>query len=101
MFLPFSLCDFAVSLLVDFCFLMSVKAIYFSSFLCIPCSCSETKKKKKKAANVSLFWVSLGAGNEGLSNGNSYFILSIIYGGTGFRKGHCANMGDACHKHPP
>lgn len=40
-------------------------------------------------------------GNEGLSNGDSYFILSIIYGETRFRKGHCANMGDACHKHPP
>lgn len=58
-------------------------------------------KKKKKAANVSLCWVSQGAGNEGLSNGDSYFILSIIYGETRFRMGHCANMRDACHKHPP
>lgn len=47
------------------------------------------KKTKKKTEKVSLCCVSLGVGNEGLSNGNSYFILSIIYGETRFRKGHC------------
>lgn len=87
-----SLCDFALSFLVDFFFVIhcACETIHFGSFPCIACSCSGNgKKKKKKAAKVSLCCVSLGVGNEGLSNGNSYFILSIIYGETRFRKGHC------------
>lgn len=84
------------SFLVDFflchlLFLNVCEAIHFGSFLSIPCSCSE---RDKKSSNVSLCWVSLGAGNEGLSNGDSYFILSIIYGETRVRKGHCANRGE-------
>lgn len=42
-----------------------------------------------RAANVPFCCVSLGVGNERLSNGDSYFTLSIIYGETRFRKGHC------------
>lgn len=98
--LPFSLlfCTFVFWGFL-FCYSLFITvcgANHFGSFLCILCPCSKTKKKK--AGNGTLCWVSPGVGNEGLSNGDSYFILSIIYGETRFRKGHCVNMGVACHK---
>lgn len=93
-----SLCYFALSFFEDFfsvilCLLLSVGQITLvHSFA----SCVLVQRLKKK--NGTLCWVSPGVGNEGLSNGDSYFILSIIYGETRFRKGHCVNMGVACHK---
>lgn len=86
-----SLCDIALSLLVDFFFFCYsqyfnvCEAVHFGSFLCIVCS---VIYKKKSGKCFFLRLVSLGGGIEGLSNRDSYFILSIIYGESRFRKGH-------------
>lgn len=69
-------------------FLNICEAILFGSFLGASFVLVPRGTIKKNRQNVSLCWVSLGRGNEGLSNWDSYFTVSIIYGETGFGKGH-------------